>query len=216
MTLEMMKRMSYGSIAVSGRNLRYLHKPFFDELLKQTRLKRIILFKASDADIARFSHLPQLKMLILRDCKLAGESFKTLEKMPKLESITLQRCSGIRPENIEDLKKIKPLFTIEYIKSSLDRQQMRALATLPIKCLVLKESTIPPGALYELIRSRSLIYLDLQFTDVTDLDAHFVSRIPTLRTVKLRGCERVSRNALAIINKSNKRIILTQENPWAP
>ncbi len=214
--LEMMTHMLYGSVAVSGRNVKYLHQPFFDALSKQSKLRRIILFNAADEDVAKFSHLPQLKQLFLRDCRLAGDSFKIFDTLPQLEHIVLQRCAGIKPENLKTLERVKRLKIVEYNKGRLDRNHLKALAALPIKSLGLKDSSYPVGSLSELMKSRSLISLDLQNTGVSDVDAHYLARVPLLHTVKLTDCSSISQSAIDFIAKTNKRVILDQESPLAP
>jgi tRNA A-37 threonylcarbamoyl transferase component Bud32 len=121
-----------------------------------------------DGSGLKYIHNPNLQKIDLTDVKLSKDGWQALSKLTSVEYLWLERVK-LQPENIHTLAALKNLKNL-YIQlgPELGRKEFAALAHLPAlqNLTIYGPGRLPPQALAELVKSKTLNQIGLEHLDL--------------------------------------------------
>lgn len=148
-------------------------------------------------DMEAIGSLRQLKQLSLRDCRLPDNALVSIGQLTQLETLDLAGCDLIDDE----LKKLEPLARLYQLSlernSLITNQALLSIAKLKkLQMLDLTSTDVSDVGFLKLAELKHLSDLKIADTYVTEAVVDTLISIPSLKSVNLKHCPKLSaRNA---------------------
>ena len=132
--------------------------------------------QVSDASLALLKHLPELKAVRVRDCKVTDAGLAHLHRLTGLEDLTLAGLDGVTDAGLEHLAGLPNLASLDLLAlEQLTEAGLRPLRALPrLRSLYLVGPVITDQGVAHLVRLRHLETL------------HFSARLTAAGLARLR------------------------------
>jgi hypothetical protein len=136
-------------------------------------------YRVTDHNLLGVENWPEARELRLDNAEITDEGLIHLLRMPRLNTLHIRRCSGVKGPGLERLAK------------------------LPIRSLDLSGCPIDDAGLVPISKLENLGELDLSHTKVTDAGLMHLTKIPLLGLLELRGDEITDAGLRTLSNMPN-------------
>ena len=141
----------------------------------------------SSQQVEEFAEARQLQELLLSENQFSGSGLGSLKDAGNLRFIDLRECT-LESTAWEKIGTLKQLKALRLDSSNIDGKHLGLLAKIPLQVLTLTKTKLTDADCEALLPlSRSLRFIDLQDTDLTDASVATLSRLKALSRLAIKG-----------------------------
>lgn len=197
------------SDSVTGKGLKYLRNSdlvamhlssenLTDNAISETtylpKLEKLSLKgsdKFSEKGMRKLQQLRHLNILSLTSSKLPPNTINVISKIKSLKAVTLDGCYPVKVKELEKLKKLPGLEVLLLDNTKFDKKDLRFLTHLnSLKILSVARLGLNDNDIYPLTKL-PLEYIDLSKNSITNKSVIALSKIKSLRMIRISKCKNI-------------------------